>query len=124
MSFLNKLFSFFHGGDSASDTSTDPAYAYLPDNIFHNTSVDLTYQATDDTVLMTDTVTDLAFASLSENIYHNTEVDPLCAINNSIGDTDFGMSSGFDDSFSSSSFDDTFSSGFDSGFISGFGDDF
>ena len=91
---------------------------------FHNTSVDLTYQATDDTVLMTDTVTDPAFASLSENIYHNTEVDPLCAINNSIGDTDFGMSSGFDDSFSSSSFDDTFSSGFDSGFISGFGDDF
>lgn len=117
MSFLNKLFSFFHGGDSASDTSMDPAYAYLPDNIFHNTSVDLTYQATDDTVLMTDTVTDPAFASLSENIYHNTEVDPLCAINNSIGDTDF-------DSFSSSSFDDTFSSGFDSGFISGFGDDF
>lgn len=73
---------------------------------------------------MTDTVTDPAFASLSENIYHNTEADPLCAINNSIGDTDFGMSSGFDDSFSSSSFDDTFSSGFDSGFISGFGDDF
>ena len=42
MSFLNKLFSFFHGGNSASDTSTDPAYAYLPDNIFHGTSVDPT----------------------------------------------------------------------------------
>lgn len=34
MSFLNKLFSFFHGGNSASDTSTDPAYAHMPDNIF------------------------------------------------------------------------------------------
>lgn len=35
MSFLNKLFSFFHGGNSASDTSTDPAYAYLPENVHH-----------------------------------------------------------------------------------------
>lgn len=122
MSFLNKLFSFFHGGNSASDTSTDPAYAHMPDNIFHGTSIDPT------AIESIDTVNNPAYATLPENVSHD---EPIASVPETISsgwdstDTDFSSSS-FGDSFSSSGFGDSFGSGFDSGFSSGssFGSDF
>ena len=127
MSFLNKLFSFFHGGDSASDTSTDPAYAYLPDNIFHGTSVDPTRHDNSATHPV-DTVNDPAYAALPENVHHEEEMIASVTDATDVGwsNTDSFSTSIFDDSFSSSSFADSFGSGFDSGFSSGssFGSDF
>ena len=127
MSFLNKLFSFFHGGDSASDTSTDPAYAYLPDNIFHGTSVDPTHHD-NGAIQPVDTVNDPAYAALPENVHHE-EMNVVAKETTDVGlsNTDSFSTSIFDDSFStSSSFDDNFGSSFDSGFdsSSGFGSDF
>ena len=102
MSFLNKLFSFFHGGNSASDTSTDPAYAYLPDNIFHGTSVDPTRHDNSATHPV-DTVNDPAYATLPENVHHEEEM--IASVTDT---TDVGWSN--TDSFSTSIFDDSFSS--------------
>lgn len=95
---------------SPNDELTDPAYAFMPGNIYHDTPIDPTHV---EEMPQIDTVTDPSFSHLPENIYHDTAIDPTSDISNdSFSPCESGSSFGSEDSFGYSSFDsfDSFSS--------------
>lgn len=105
--------SHHHGGttmSSSNDELTDPAYAFMPENVYHRSAIDQTHA---EEMPQIDTATDPSFAHLPENIHHGTAIDPTTDISNdSFSSCESGSSFESDDSFGCSSFDsfDSFSS--------------
>lgn len=86
------------GNDSDTDWVTDPTYAYMAGNIYHDTPMDPTYHGDDWS----------SSTSGFDDSFSSSSFDDSCSSSSSCDDT-FGSSLS-DDSWSSSSFDDSFSS--------------